>query len=54
MTHAYNLIRAGRPEEALDDLLYVKKHAADTFGLAHAFECVKLAPIEAAGCIDEK
>jgi hypothetical protein len=59
LTHAYNLLRAGRREEGEIELGYVSEHAPDSPGLARALACVARVPSqgrsdaeEAAACID--
>lgn len=52
LTNAYNLICAGRRDEALADLAYAEEHAPDMPGLARARACASRAAEAAAACID--
>jgi hypothetical protein len=52
LTNGYNLLRAGRRDDALPELDYVQEHAPDLPGLAHGVECASRPALEAAACID--
>jgi tetratricopeptide (TPR) repeat protein len=52
LTYGYNLLRAGRRDDALPEMDYVQEHAPDLPGLAHGVECASRPALEAAACID--
>ncbi len=52
LTNGYNLLRAGRREEALSEIAYVQEHAPDLPGLAHGAQCASRPLPAAAACID--
>jgi tetratricopeptide (TPR) repeat protein len=54
LTDGYNLLRAGRRDEALPEIAYVQEHAPDLPGLAHGLECASRPPPAAAACIDSQ
>jgi len=54
LTEGYNLLRAGRRDEALPEIGYVKEHAPDLPGVAHGAECASRPAPEAAECIDPR
>jgi hypothetical protein len=52
LTNGYNLLRAGRRDEALSEIAYVQEHAPDLPGLARGVECAALPAPAAATCIE--
>lgn len=52
LTQAYNLIRAGRLDEAQVEIDFVERHAPESPGLARARGCIARPAAEAASCID--
>jgi protein O-mannosyl-transferase len=52
LTRGYNLLRAGRRDEALSEIAYVEEHAPDLPGLAHGVECASRSTPDAATCVD--
>ena len=51
LTQAYNLMRAGRRDEALPEIEYVRDNAPNLPGLARGVECASLPAPEAAACV---
>lgn len=54
LTNGYNLLRAGRRDEALPEIAYVQGHAPDLPGLAHGLDCASRPPPAAAACVDSQ
>ena len=54
LTHAYNLLSAGRRDEALLEIRYLEDNAPDLPGLARGTECASLPAADAAACIDRR